>query len=274
MRAAPFLLDAGARRRLRARERAAAIADGSSPCPLPSRRCRQQHRNRCDRPSAAAYRGAGLARRPSDAGFLSPCQPVAQRGVLPKRIDTPYEGSVSGIGSIRAGSRRWWAAHRRAMRNFWRWPLPPRSRCPTKSNIAGTGAATESFSASAISPAKSKGASCPLPSRRRKASDPEMVHCEAERSETVSRLAKRSDSDISVTGMRRFSVYRAKTAVIQLAFIAPSLQITPSRRRPGPIVQPAWGCPMGDGRRIKLRRLWKHGSRPAPGWREKVIAES
>ena len=38
-------------------------------------------------------------------------------------------------------------------------------------------------------------------------------------------------------------------AVIQLAFIAPSLQITPSRRRPGPIVQPAWSCPMGHGRR-------------------------
>jgi hypothetical protein len=38
-------------------------------------------------------------------------------------------------------------------------------------------------------------------------------------------------------------------AVIQLAFIAPSLQITPSRRGPGPIVQPAWSCPMGHGRR-------------------------
>src|SRR5947208_14606464 len=38
-------------------------------------------------------------------------------------------------------------------------------------------------------------------------------------------------------------------AVIQLAFIAPSLQITPSRRRPGPIVQPAWSCPVGHGRR-------------------------
>src|SRR3954447_21691378 len=38
-------------------------------------------------------------------------------------------------------------------------------------------------------------------------------------------------------------------AVIYLAFIAPSLQITPSRRRPGPIVQPAWSCPMGHGRR-------------------------
>ena len=48
-------------------------------------------------------------------------------------------------------------------------------------------------------------------------------------------------------------------AVIQLAFIAPSLQIAPSRGpsahgldpwgRPGPIVQPAWSCPMGHGRR-------------------------
>src|SRR5689334_23924862 len=38
-------------------------------------------------------------------------------------------------------------------------------------------------------------------------------------------------------------------AVIQLAFIAPSLQITPSRRRPGPIVQLAWSCPTGHGRR-------------------------
>src|SRR5207302_10714905 len=41
----------------------------------------------------------------------------------------------------------------------------------------------------------------------------------------------------------------AREAVIQLAFSAPSLQITPSRRRPGPIVQPAWSCPMGHGRR-------------------------
>jgi hypothetical protein len=41
----------------------------------------------------------------------------------------------------------------------------------------------------------------------------------------------------------------AKKAVIQLAFIAPSLQITPSRRRPGPMVQTAWSCPMGRGRR-------------------------
>src|SRR5712672_2793163 len=42
---------------------------------------------------------------------------------------------------------------------------------------------------------------------------------------------------------------RRKEAVIQLAFIARSLQITPSRRRPGPIVQPAWSCPMEHGRR-------------------------
>src|SRR5437763_11889 len=42
---------------------------------------------------------------------------------------------------------------------------------------------------------------------------------------------------------------RRKEAVIRLAYIAPSLQITPSRRRPGPIVQPARSCPMGHGRR-------------------------
>src|SRR5438105_12302174 len=49
--------------------------------------------------------------------------------------------------------------------------------------------------------------------------------------------------------LHRVIVAPAKEAVIQLAFIAPSLQITPSRRRPGPIVQPAWSCPMGYGRR-------------------------
>src|SRR5260370_5467645 len=61
------------------------------------------------------------------------------------------------------------------MPNFWRWSRPPRSPCRTKSHIAGTGAATASFSVSAISPAKSKGASCPLPSRRRKASGSDVV---------------------------------------------------------------------------------------------------
>src|ERR1700746_1051588 len=68
------------------------------------------------------------------------------------------------------------------MRNYWRWSRPPRSRCPTKSNIAGTGAATASFSVSAISPAKSKGASFPLPSHHRKASRSDVVELGAARS--------------------------------------------------------------------------------------------
>ena len=77
----------------------------------------------------------------------------------------------------------------------------------------------------------------------------------------------------------------ASEAVIQLAFIARSLQITPSRRPsahgPRSVGQAgthsAAGVELSDGTRsqkaIKLRCLWKHGSRPAPGWREKVIAE-
>ena len=52
-------------------------------------------------------------------------------------------------------------------------------------------------------------------------------------------------------------------AVIQLAFIAPSLQITPSRRRPGPIVQPAWSCPMGHGRRSDQTQVFVEAWVPA-----------
>src|SRR3984893_7470308 len=57
------------------------------------------------------------------------------------------------------------------MRRSWLGPLPPQSRYPTKSNIAGTGAATASFSVLAILPAKSKGASSRLPSHPRRASE-------------------------------------------------------------------------------------------------------
>ena len=64
-------------------------------------------------------------------------------------------------------------------------------------------------------------------------------------------------------------------AVIQLAFIAPRYNFAiPAQAG----THRAAGVELSDGTRsqkaIKLRCLWKHGSRPAPGWREKVIAES
>ena len=64
-------------------------------------------------------------------------------------------------------------------------------------------------------------------------------------------------------------------AVIQSAYIAPSLQITPSRRRPGPIVQPAWSCPMGHDRRSDQTQVLAEAWVPAcAGMARKAIAES